>query len=308
MTSSPLARSSLLLLAFVAACGGSHAPTETAETLESPTHRIVLHRGFQPDQTYRFEATGTNRVRVSTGSPPVPSLSYDQTSRIELVARETVLETNAIGQAARTVYDVERLDVVTGDARRAGARPGQRIEVVAAERARDVGVTLVGGTLDPQVRMLLLTVLDVTQAVYTDDHLFGTLTPQSVGSWWSIDPVRVNEAMLLPGQFSGLGEVSGETTLVAMEWEANLPCARIDTELRIEGVVLAERIPNFTPGRGSLHARFSACYPIDARLHPRTRRVSQDFTLGGRVRGPNGYLPADLAAHVELTTTRTPLP
>lgn len=308
VTTVPPTRSLLALLLFASACGGAPSPSGSRETLESPRHRIVLHRVFEAGQRFRFTARSTNRAVLRAGATVDPALSFDQTVGLDMVATETIVATNTLGQASRTVYELATFDVLVGDERRPAATPGQRLEVVAAERTSDVGLTLIGGALDPRVRSLLLVALDVTQVVYTDDHVFGTLTPQAVGSWWSVDPVRLNEALLHTGQFSGLGELTGETTLVAMEWEADLPCARIDTELRIDGVVLAERIPNFTPGRGSLHTRLSACYPIDTRFHPRTRTARQDFALRGRVRGPNGYLPAELASHVEMTSTRAPLP
>lgn len=271
-------RHALLSLLLLAGCGSPAAPSDDARATSAETtggargdadlHEIQLSRPSAPGDTYRMHTVHTRSTQqVVTVSGQVVQ-RQDEEQVLDLTARVQVREVNARGAAMLRDYEVERLVVRDASGERELLPAGSVIRVTRVPRGEGEGsIELVGGELSEADTELLDMIFSTSISPVGDDGVFGTDQPRRVGERWPIDAaVAARDLNKMPELEVAEDQVSGHTTLEAIEEVNGVECQRIRAELRAEGFAMSGMPEGSTVEHADMTARMSGAFPTDPSL------------------------------------------
>ena len=185
-------------------------------------------------------------------------------------------------------------------AKQALAPPGAHVAVGRAPRKDDATVTVDGLPASQAVRDAIDSLFSLaTYAGPSDDEVFGTPAPQSIGGEWRINEQLAEKGLAASGVVVSPGTVSGTTKLVGVQSIDGVDCLELENKMTIGAL---QSIGSLPPGSTIQSAR------SDISLHllvpaDDTRAVSRSeitMTLEGTFTVPSPQGPV----HVTLESVK----
>ncbi len=161
--------------------------------------------------------------------------------------------------------------------------------MTAADPPAEGALTLQGGELTPDQRARLELVTNVHLSRRTDDDVFGTDEPQSVGESWPIHAeVAAEDLSRIPMMTFTPEQLSGETTLVELAEVDGVPCQLLRSSMDGQGFELTNLPPGSTLRSADLEMRRAGAFPLDTSRQPLRSRTEMAMRMVIQLPAPNG--------------------
>jgi hypothetical protein len=262
-------------LALVGCAGAQTAPI-------APTARTsVIHVQHPRRVGDRWHVVADDESSLRTvarvaDAPPVDSI---KTTYVHVAGTVVVDELQANGRSPlRDETTVDELwTTLDLGAKQVLAPPGAHVVIARAAKKEDALVTVDGAPASQAVRDAVDPVFTLT--TYTgpsDDDVFGTTAPQSIGGEWAINQALAEKSLIASGIVASPGAVTGTTKLVGVQSIDGIECLELEVRMTVGAV---QSIGSLPPGSTIQSAS------IDVGLHvlmppDETRAVSRsDMTM-----------------------------
>lgn len=191
---------------------------------------IRLTRPMQVGQQYRWTADSTlvSSIPVTGGGNPI-----QDTVSVHLEGVAQILGVDRRGVCSEMAVTVNECTARTGKEKKTIVKPGRVILVEAGKWKPKL--TAAQGTLTIEDDVLLRSVLPLPRAEdVTDDDVYGTAKPATVGESWSIRPDQVVRSWASAGYKLKAQNVSGNVRVKSAETVDGVECVRIAGRAKIE--------------------------------------------------------------------------
>jgi len=237
----------LLLAVFVlAGCAGAlDAPVVSAPTARTYVIQVEHPRrvGDRWHVVADDESSARTSARVADAPAPVDS------SKVTHVHVEGTVVVGALQPNERSpLRDETTVDELwtTLDlgAKQVLAPPGAHVVVERAAKKEDALVTIDGIPASQAVRDAIDPLFTLT--TYTgpsDDEVFGSAVPQSIGGEWAINQPLAEKSLIASDVVAAPGTVTGSTKLVGVQSIDGVDCLELEGKMTVGGLVSIGSLP-----------------------------------------------------------------
>jgi len=185
------------------------------------------------------------------------------------------------------------------------AQAGAHVVVTRAAKKDDALATVDGRPASKSVRDALINL--TTHTGPSDDEIFGTTTPQSIGGEWAVNGPLAEKDLSVSGIIVSPGGITGRTKLVGVQSINGVDCLELENTMTIGAIQSTGGLP---PGSTVQNARMDVALhlllPVDqARLD-----VQSDMTLTMKgtftVPSPKGAVRVTLESFEDKRGSVTP--
>ena len=204
---------------------------------------------------------------------------------VEFQGRAEILAVDGKGRPIRIAFTVERFTKAEGGNVVELLKPGS---VIVADGSLKVPLSLKEGEMGEAARQAFGVLHSPHKpGDLTDDEVFGTTEPKSIGDSWPMNSKLASEDLGKTGPQIPPERLLGTTTLAGKEKFGDADCLSVRAELKADGLTMKDPPPGFTMDRGSMEAGFRGCFPINGALSYRSaqdatfeiRLISKDLTI-----------------------------
>jgi len=188
------------------------------------------------------------------------------------------------------------------------AQAGAHVVVTRAAKKDDALATVDGRPASKSVRDALDAIINLTTHTGpSDDEIFGTTTPQSIGGEWAVNGPLAEKDLSVSGIIVSPGGITGRTKLVGVQSINGVDCLELENTMTIGAIQSTGGLP---PGSTVQNARMDVALhlllPVDqARLD-----VQSDMTLTMKgtftVPSPKGAVRVTLESFEDKRGSVTP--
>ena len=227
-----------------------------ATLLHGQKYGIHLAPAEHAGHKYLVSAKGTTFRLMSAGERILSKEDY----RVEFEGRAEILEVDGKGQAVRIAFTAGKFTKITGDEAVELLKPGS---VVISDGGLEEPISLKDGEIGEEARQAFGLVHQAHKpGSVTDDQIFGTTEPKSIGERWLVNP------KLAAGQLTDTGveippeHMHGSVELTAKDKVAGSECLSMRGDLQADGFAVKSLPPGFALDRGTVQATFRGCFPV----------------------------------------------
>lgn len=170
-----------------AALSDDLASNNVALNNTGPSYPIVLHRPLQAGQRFHLVESAERTLMVRVNRNGVISFEHEVHLSLQFFALQSIHRVGPMGGAVEADYVIERFTSDRGGGPTWLAQPGQTLRVIAGEGSSEPVILLDGQPCSPSIREVAVWVVAVSDRSGNDDLMYGTNTPQSIGSTWAIN-------------------------------------------------------------------------------------------------------------------------
>lgn len=276
-------------LAFVACHRASVAPEEhptaasTVPTVSAPTARtytVHIKRPSKVGDRTRIVADDEKNERTSAqvAGDPTPRDS-NKATRIHIDGTVVVLELQSDGRSPlRDEMTVSEFWAShDGGAKEVLAQVGTHIVVTRAAKKEDALVAVDGRPASKSVRDALDPMVNLTAHTGpSDDEIFGTAAPQSIGGEWTVNGPLAEKDLSTSGIIVSPGGITGKTKLVGVQSVNGIDCLELENTMTIGAIQSTGGLP---PGSTIQNASMDVALHLLLPIEQARADVQSDMTL-----------------------------
>jgi hypothetical protein len=308
-------------LAFMACHQASVAPEEhptapTGPTLSAPAARLYAVHIKRPsklgDRTRIIADDEKNERTSALVAGDATPRDSNRATRIHVDGTVVVLELQSDGRSPlRDEITVSEFWTSRdGGAKEVLAQAGAHVVVTRAAKKEDALATVDGRPASKSVRDALDAIMILTtHAGPSDDEIFGTTAPQSIGGEWAVNGPLAEKDLSVSGIIVAPGGVSGKTKLLGVQSVNGVDCLELQNAMTIGAIQSTGGLPpGSTVENASMDVALHLLLPVDqARLD-----VQSDMTLKMKgtftVPSPKGAVRVTLESVEDKRGSVTPSP
>ncbi len=228
-----------------------------ATLLHGQKYDIHIAPADHAGHKYLVSAKGMTFRQMSAGERILAGEDY----RVEFEGRAEVLEVDGKGQAVRIAFTVGRFTKITGDQAIELLKPGS---VVLSDGSLKEPLSLLDGEIGEEARQAFgLVDSPHKPGDATDDEIFGTKEPMSIGDSWPVNSKLAAEEMRDSGVEIPPEHMHGRVELAAKEKIAGSDCLSLRGDLKADSFAMKTPPPGFTLDRATMQGTFRGCFPLD---------------------------------------------
>lgn len=277
-----------LLLASVLPLAAQETPKVAPVPSAAPgTYTVVTHRPFTKGQKYTLTMKAEVHQEMFMGKSPDAMEGGSSDDEISIVAKVTVMDTNAIGEATMMMVHMDK----------GQAGPKGKAKPMALEGA-DLGLALQKGRFRVTARdgrkvpeeeqMWLSMIFEAPTGIPSDTYLSpgkgvkpGDSWPVDREAWAKSLATRNPEAKKPPDP----AKLEGKVTFVGVEEWAGTPCLH----LKVDQTDKSSEIPEFT-GEFFSQTKQDIWVPVDPKINKNKAEGEQSQRLNGKIHTKDGVL------------------
>lgn len=222
---------------------------------------------------YLVSAKGESLQQMSAGGRVLKKENY----RVEFEGLAEILTVDGKGEAIRIAFTVEQF-IKTEDGEAIELlKPGS---VILADGSLKEPISLKDGEIGAAARKAFgLVHAPHKPGDVTDDDVFGTKEPKSIGESWPMNS-RLASENLKDASFEIAPEfLQGRLELAAKDKIGDTDCLSLRGELKADSFAMKELPPGFTVDRGAMRAAFRGCFPLNGSALSYRRAVDMSFEI-----------------------------
>jgi hypothetical protein len=252
---------------------------------DTKQYEVKITRPLKVGQKYKLTADGALLRQVTLRAEGQEKKQPEEGFGVRLEGTVEVLAVDDVGEESKVSCTVEKCTRISPEGETELLPKGKVL--IAEGQKKDTKFTLQDGTplAEGASEALELVISLDTGDTLTDDDLFGTREKKAVGDTWPVAPEAVSKDAERVGVVVRPGDVDGLFKLDGMEKAEGVDCLRLSGSLKMKKLTRRadendddSGLPEgFVVTGGSMEARYSGLFPVDASVGSLAESVSMTF-------------------------------
>jgi len=249
------------------------AVAASAASAAERKYEIKLTRPMKVGAVYRLSGDGAVRKDMTVQSGDEILQRVKEERRFALDASVKVLEVDKHGEETKVSMTINKCVQVKEEGESELLAKGT-VVVGRAEGLREV-FEVEGRPVTPDAGEALDLLISLSTGGATDDEVFGTRNPRSVGESWGINAAAAAKDARRNGILITEEEIKGRMTLEKAVKVGDTECLQIRGTLTVAKVPVPGLPPGMKVRKGEVRVVVSGLFPVDTSLPRRTSDMEQ---------------------------------